>query len=331
MKTKFTIAFTDYEFENLQIEEQLLSGLNIEVLKGQCQSDQEVIALAKNADGIINQYAPINEKVINNLSKCKVISRYGVGVNTIDVDAATKYGICIANVTDYGVEEVSNHAMALILNCARKVVTQNNLVKKGIWDFKDAVPLFRLSQQTLGLIGYGRNSRSLAEKAKVFGMRIFVYDPFVSNEDIANSGVTPTDLEKVIQGADYLSLHIPLTKDTKSFINREHLTDMKSNAFIINTSRGEIINENDLIEALNNKQIAGAALDVLEKEPISSNHPFMKMENVVMTPHSAWYTEESMKELRTKTVQNIIDVMEGKFPTYLVNSSVKNHLSLSSK
>ncbi|MFF2447410.1 C-terminal binding protein [Neobacillus sp. NPDC058068] len=320
---KWKVLITDYEFDDLAIEENVLSKLShVEFIKGQCRSEDEVIRLAADVDGIINQYAPIGENVIQKLQRCKVISRYGVGVDTIDLRAATEKGIRITNVPDYGVEEVSNHALALLLSWSRKIVQLHNHIRRGNWDFKLGMPIQRYSCQTLGVLGFGRIPRSLVKKARAFGFNIVVYDPFVQDEVIRAEGARPETLEGVLQQSDFISVHIPLTDETKHLLNRDTFKMMKRNAVIINTARGAIIHEQDLLEALSAGEIAGAALDVLETEPIDQNHPLLSLDNVILTPHSAWYSEEAMVELRTKTAQNIVDVLEGKLPSYLVNHVV---------
>lgn len=314
----FKVLLTDYEFENLKYEEDVFkeSGLDIEFVKAQCKTEDEVAEQAKHADAILNQYAPISRRVIESLENAKVISRYGVGVNTIDLDAANEKGITVANVPDYGMEEVSNHALALLLSWARKVTLLNNEVKKGNWDFKACVPIHRFNNQTVGVLGFGRIPRRFIEKVKPLGFKLAAYDPFVSAEDMASAGVQKMELDEIISEADYLSVHVPLIKDTYHLLNADRFSQMKKNAVIINTARGPIIDEKALIEALENGIIAGAALDVAEEEPISIDSPLLHMDNVIITPHSAWYSEEAMVELRQKAAKNIVQVLKGEKTPY---------------
>ncbi|MFD6441198.1 C-terminal binding protein [Peribacillus sp. NPDC060186] len=309
----FKILLTDYEFEHLQYEEEVFqeSGMDFDFIKAQCKTEEEVMELAKDADAILNQYAPVSRRVIESLENTKIISRYGVGVNTIDLDAAKEKGITVANVPDYGMEEVSNHALALLLSWARKVTLLNNEVKKGNWDFKACVPIHRFNEQTVGVLGFGRIPRRFVEKVKPLGFKTAAYDPFVSAEDMEAVGVQKMDLEEIISEADYLSVHVPLIDDTFHLINEESLKQMKRNAVIINTARGPIIDEKALAEALEKGIIAGAALDVTEDEPVSVDSPLLKMDNVIITPHSAWYSEEAMIELRQKAAKNIVQVLSG--------------------
>lgn len=309
----YKVILTDYEFENLQYEEEVFqnSGLDIEFIKVQCKTEEEVIEHAKDADAILNQYAPVSRRVIESLQNTKIISRYGVGVNTIDLDAAKEKRITVANVPDYGMEEVSNHALALLLSWARKVTLLNNEVKKGNWDFKACVPIHRFNEQTVGVLGFGRIPRRLIEKVKPLGFKTVAYDPFVSAEEMAAVGVEKMELDDLIRHADYLSVHVPLIPDTYHLINEERLSKMKRNAVIINTARGPIIDEKALADALKKGIIAGAALDVTEEEPVSINSPLLEMDNVIITPHSAWYSEEAMIELRQKAAKNIVQVLSG--------------------
>ncbi|MDQ0218067.1 C-terminal binding protein [Peribacillus cavernae] len=322
---RFKVVLTDYEFEDFRFEEKVFksSGLNINFVKAQCKTEEEVIQIGKDADALLNQYAPVGEKVINELEKCKVISRYGVGVNTIDVQASTNKGIFVSNVPDYGVEEVSNHALALLLSSARKITQLNAHIKSGQWDFKLATPIYRFSKQTLGVLGFGRIPRVLVKKAQPLGFQILVHDPFVPEDDIRQMGAKPVPFEELLTASDFISIHVPLVESTKHLINKHTIRLMKKNAVIINTARGPIINENDLADALKNRQIAGAALDVAEEEPIPKDSPLLTMSNVILTPHSSWYSEEAMEELRTKTAQNVIEVLSGKKPTYFVNKELE--------
>jgi D-3-phosphoglycerate dehydrogenase len=314
----FKVLLTDYEFDHLLYEEDVFkeSGLDIEFIKSQCKTEVEVIEQAKQADAILNQYAPVTRRVIESLDNTKVISRYGVGVNTIDLDAAKEKGITVANVPDYGMEEVSNHALALLLSWARKVTLLNNEVKKGNWDFKACVPIHRFNEQTVAVLGFGRIPRRFIEKVKPLGFKTAAYDPFVSAEDMAALGVQKMELDEIIREADYLSIHVPLIKDTFHLINEERLNQMKKTAVIINTARGPIIDERALANALDKGRIAGAALDVTEEEPVRIDSPLLKMENVIITPHSAWYSEEAMIELRQKAAKNIVQVLKGEKTPY---------------
>lgn len=328
---KFKVVVTDFEYESLQPEIDVLSKLDVEFVKAQCKTEDEVIESCKDADGIINQYAPITRKVIENLENCQVIARYGVGVNTIDVEAATEHGIVVGNVTDYSIDEVSDHAFALMMALARKVVKLNSEVKGGVWDFNLGKPIFRLRGRTLGLIGLGRIPQALAKKAQAFGLKVVAYDPFMPAEAAKKLDVELLGLNEVCQVSDFVSVHAPLTESTTGMLSDEQFGLMKKDAFIINTARGPVIDEQALIRALEAGQIAGAGLDVMEIEPVMKDNPLLKMENVIITPHIAWYSEESELELKRKTAKNVVDVLSGYYPDYLFNRDVKEKVDLKEK
>lgn len=328
---KFKVVVTDYEYQTFKPEEEVFQKAGIELVLSQCKTEEEIIEAAKDADGLLNQYAPVTRKVIENLPGCKVISRYGVGFNTIDIDAATENKIVVGNVTDYCLDEVSNHAFALLMEGARKVSILNKEVKLGNWDYKAAVPIYRLKGRVLGLVGFGNIPQTLAKKAEGFGLEIIAHDPFVPPSLAAELGVELTGLNELCQRADFISVHAPLNSHTRGMISTEQFATMKKEAFLINTARGPIIDEQALIKALQNNQIAGAALDVLEEEPVSADNPLLKMDNVILTPHASWYSEEAETELKRKTAQNAADVLNGCFPAYLVNKELKKVLSLKEK
>lgn len=323
----FKVVITDYEYETLTPEQEVLEAMDVEFVPTQCKTEQEVIDAAKDADGIINQYAPITKKVIQNLNNCKVIARYGVGVDTINLEAATDKGISVCNVTDYCIDEVSDHAFSLLLAAARKVVQLNNSVKSETWNFNIGKPIFRLRGSTLGLVGFGNIPQTLAKKALAFGINVIAYDPFVLKEVAEKLGVKLIDLDELCKISDFISVHAPLNERTKGMINYHQFYLMKKSAFIINTARGPIIDETALIQALKEEKIAGAGLDVVEKEPIEKDHPFLTMDHATLTPHVAWYSEEAEDELKRQTAQNVVDVLSEKKPRYLVNTEVQfNHI-----
>lgn len=325
---KFKVVVTDFEYTSLAPEQEVLQKIGIELTTAQCKTEEDVIEACKDADGLLNQYAPITRKVIEKLENCKVIARYGVGVNTIDVEAATEKGIIVSNVTDYCIDEVSDHAFALLMSAARKVVQLNTSVKSGNWDFNVGVPIFRLRNRVLGLVGLGQIPQALAKKAQAFGLKVIAFDPFVSNDVAEKLNVKLVSVEQLCKESDFVSIHAPLNEHTKGLIGIEEFEAMKKEAFIINTARGAVIDEQALIEALQRGEIAGAALDVVEEEPIGKDNPLLKMDNVILNPHVAWYSEEAQEELKRKTAQNVVDVLSGYFPKYVVNHCLKSKLDL---
>jgi D-3-phosphoglycerate dehydrogenase len=327
----FKILLTDYEYSSLAPEMEIVEQLGAELITAQCRTEDEVIEAAMEVDGIINQYAPLSRRVIESLKKCKVISRYGIGVDTVDLEAATEKGIIVGNVTDYCIDEVSDHAFALLITGARKVVQLNQAVKEGNWSYKVGAPIFRLRGRVLGLIGFGKIPQSVAQKAQAFGLRVVAYDPYVSVEFAKELGIDLVDLNQLCAQSDYISVHAPLMESTRGMISDEQFDQMKKEAFIINTARGPVIDEKALIRALQEGKIAGAGLDVVENEPIPKDSPLLHMDQVILNPHVAWYSEESQIELKRKTAQNVADVLRGFYPTYLVNKEVKNKVKLKTK
>ncbi|WP_218672714.1 C-terminal binding protein [Oceanobacillus timonensis] len=323
------VVITDHEYRDLRYEEKILNNKNIELVKTQCTTEDEVIEACHDADGIINLYAPISSRVIGELTNCKVITRYGVGVDTIDLGAATEKGICIGNVPDYGIDEVSDHSLALIMSLLRKINSSNQIVKNGTWDVNLSKPVYRLKTLTIGLVGFGNIPRRLAMKLQALGVNVVVSDPFVSVEIAEESNVTLVSLEELCEKSDVISVHAPLNAGTRGMIGTKEFKLMKKGVYLVNTARGPVIDENSLIEALKNGIVAGVGLDVLESEPIESNHPFLTMDNVILTPHMAGYSEESAEEMRSKTALGITDVLlYGQYPKYLVNKGVKEKVEL---
>lgn len=320
MSTK--VYVTDYEYATLEPEKRELNKIGAIMIPKQCKTEEDVIRECKDASGLIDQYAPITRKVMESLPDLKVVGRYGVGVNTIDVDAATELGIQVLNVPDYCMDEVSNQAISLMLACHRKLNILNSQVHHNGWDYKIAKPIHRLQGQTLGLLGFGRIPKMVAQKAKAFGLNIIAYDPYVTPEVGLQYNVTILPLKDVLQKADIISVHVPLTKDTENLLNEQTLSWMKPEAIVINTSRGPLIDEKALYHALKDKKIGYAGLDVTVQEPIQKDNPLLTLDNVIITPHVAWYSEEAELELKTKVAQGVADVLSGKNAKYLVNRAV---------
>ena len=313
------VVITDCDHPSVEIEKEILSEINPEFILAYCHTEDEVIEAAKDADGIINQYAPITRRVIESLKRCKVIARYGVGVDNIDVEAATEHKIIVANVPDYCIDEVSTHAMALVLACARGITLLNSKIKDKKWDFTLAKPLFRTRGKTLGLFGLGRIARMVAQKALGFGFKIIAYDPYVSK---VNKGINLVKFSQLLSDSDFISIHSPLTDKTRHSFGENELKAMKKTAYLINTARGSIIDEKALYKALIKRWIAGAALDVMEKEPPDWGISLLKLGNLIITPHISFYSEESYIELKTKVAESVLSVLKGELPRAMVNPQV---------
>ena len=321
---KFTVVVTDYDYPELDIERRIITEAGGTLIPAQCRSEEEVIQKAKDAHGLLTQYAPISRKVIEALSQCRVIARYGIGVDNIDISAATQRKIVVVNVPSYCEEEVASHTLALILACVRKIFLFNQAIRKGNWDWKLGRPIVRLSEQKLGLIAFGKIAKMVARKARAFGFSLMGFDPYVSDEEFAAEGVRKVDLDYLLKNSDIICVHAPLTQETRHMLGREEFKKMKSSSFLVNTSRGAVVDEKALYEALREGQIAGAALDVLEEEPPGKDSPLLKLDNVIFTPHVAWYSESSLKELRAKAATDLVRVLEGKTPQGFVNRKMIN-------
>jgi D-3-phosphoglycerate dehydrogenase len=321
MNSKFKILITDPYHQNFHIEKEILAEINAVVKVGHCKTEEDVIKIGSNMDGLLVSYVPIGKKVIENLHKCKVIVKYAVGANNIDLGAATQKGIYVANVPNYCIEEVSTHTVALLLNLVRNILVYDKSIKKGSWNPLIGDPIFRIKNKVLGIIGFGHIGKRVAEKIRPFGLTILIYDPLVNNELISKYGAKKVELETLLRQSDYISLHCPLNKSTKYLIDFKEIEIMKKGVFIINTSRGEIINQKALYKALKNGKIAGAALDVLEKDP-PALMDIMNTDNLIYTPHVAWNSVEAETELRKSAAQEVKRVLKGGKPLNLVNKEV---------
>jgi len=319
-----------------EYEQQVLTkiGAIMEVapfIPGRC-TEEQVISVSHDADAVITVFEPFVRNVIERLEKCRAIINIGVGYQNIDVAAATECGICVVNNPEYCVEEVSDHTMALLLSLARKLPTLDRAVRSGKTEYGEMAQargrLFRLQGQTLGLVGFGRIPRTLVPKARGFGFKIIAYDPYVSAEVAKEIGVEMVDLERLLQESDYVCIHAALTPENERMFGLDQFRKMKRTAFLINTARGALVDSNALYTALLEGLIAGAGLDVTEPEPINPDNALLKLENVVFTGHSAYFSEASVVEQRKRPVEEIARVLTGAWPLGLVNPQVKEKFTL---
>ena len=319
---RFKVVVTDDRYNGSYNEEKdVFKDLDIELIIANSTTSDEVTASCQNADGILCNLAPMDGKVINGLKKCKVISRYGVGYDNVDVIACTKKGICLTNVTDYCPEEVSDHALALMLACARKVARRDAQVRAGQWNIGRKDLIYRIAGKIFTFLGFGLIARCLFRKIQGFNFaEILVYDPFVDKEVIKELGARKVEWDEALGKGDFISIHMPANEKTSGIINADVFNKMKSTAILVNTSRGVVIDEPALIEALKNGKINSAGLDVHVQEPLDKDSSLMNLENCVLTDHVGWYSEESMSELKTKAARNVKDVLKGKKPKYAVNN-----------
>ncbi len=317
------VVICDYYYESLAQEREILSGIGAEVLDYHCTTEEEVIAVAKDCDALICQFAPITKRVIQALKRCKVIVRYAIGVDNIDLKAAEEQGIVICNVPDYSIDEVSNHAIALLLDCVKKLTFLAGQVRQGLTGYGTVKPLFRMEGRTLGLMGFGRIPRMVARKMAGFGVRMIAFDPMMDYAAARELRVTSVGFQRLLEESDYLSVHCPLTDETRHLFDRGAFERMKPSAIFINTARGGIVKEKDLIWALENHEIAMAGLDVTEIEPIPKEHPLLQMDCALVTPHVAWYSEEAVLDLQRKAAEEVAGVLQGKPPRHPVNRPKK--------
>lgn len=324
--SRYRVVVTDHLFSSMDEEAEIFRGMDADLVVGQCRGEDETLALSRQADAILNTYAPITKKVIEGLQRCRVIVRFGIGVDNVALEAATAAGIMVANVSDYCIEEVADQALALLLACGRGLFPSAEIARGAAWDFNRMPRLHRLRGRTLGLVGLGRIGSAVAERAKGFGLRILAYDPYASEEIFRKAGAEAADLDRLLRESNFISIHAPLNAETVGLINDEALTKMKPTAYLVNVARGKIVDQAALGRALREKRIAGAALDVLETEPPPPDDPIRGLGNVILTPHAAWYSEESRMEMRRKAVGQIVSVLKGEIPYSLVNREVLQKL-----
>ena len=314
------VVLTDYVWDSLDVEKKTLAGL-AELVPLQTKKPDEFIQQAADCDALLNTYAgPITADVMARMPKCKIIARYGIGVDTIDLDAATAAGIIVTNNPTYCIEEVAEHTMALLLACARKVPFYDRLVRSGRWEVPPGKPMFRLAGSTLGLVGFGNIARQVAVRAAAFGMNVLYSDPFVKQTSMPGRSVS---LDTVLAEADFVSIHPPLTRDTRKMINDEALAKMKRTAWLINCARGPIVDTDALVRALDAGSIAGAALDTTDPEPLPNAHPLRNRDNVIINPHVAWYSEQAMAGLQSGAPGEVRRVLSGEWPVNVVNRAVQ--------
>lgn len=312
--TKYKVVVSDQVFPSVEIERGLLAGIDAELTVASGGID-DVLEIAADADAILNTYVAWDADAIERLEKCRIIARYGIGFDNVDLGAASEAGIVVTNVPDYSVEEVATHALALILATLRKVVSADESVRSGTWNVDNFRPIHRLSTLTVGLVGYGRIARQIAAPLAALGARIIAHDPYLE----PGPDLPPLlGLEEVLAEADIVSLHLPLTDETRGFINAERIAGMKSGAILVNTSRGPLVDLGSLTDALVDGRLSGAGLDVFDIEPLDAGR-IEGIPNLIATPHMAYYSEEALAESQTKAATQVIKVLTGESPDYQVN------------
>ena len=312
------VIITDCDHDNIDIEKKVFADAGMSVELRQAVTEDEVIAQCQDAEIFIVQYAKITEKVMDNCPCLKYVVRYGVGVDTIDIPAATRHGIQVGNVPDYGMNEVADHAIALAMSMIRKTIEMNAFTKNQKWDYTKAIPIHRFSEMTVGVIGLGRIGRNFAQKMHALGFKVIGTDPYFKATPETDAYVKPVPMEDVITQSDVISLHCPADGNMNLFC-AETFKKMKNTAILINVARGGIINEEDLDQALTDGEIGGAALDCMLGEPVSKDSPLFRHENLVVTPHMAWYSQEAAQELKRKVAEESVRFARGEAIHYPIN------------
>ena len=320
------VLVTDYVWPSVEPERAVLAKAGAELVVAPDGNEDTLAELAVDVDGILTCFAEVTSKVLQAADRCVVVGRFGVGVDNIAVDTATELGIAVTYVPDYCVDEVSDHVMALLLAWNRRIVLLAGSVKSTGWG---SVPLtmrmMRLRGKTLGIIGLGRIGRSVCSKALAFGFKVLAQDPYVSTDDAARLGASLVEMETLLRESDFVTVHSPLTEDTRNLIGKAQLDLMKPDAFLINAARGPLIDEDALYSALKEGKIAGAGLDVLVDPEPPPDHPLLKLDNVIVTPHVAFFSQEAVLELEERAAGEVARVLQGQMPDNLVNPAVLPH------
>src|SRR5574337_29932 len=312
----FVVVSTDPLHSDFSEELKELAAIDAEFRTAQCRTDEEVAVACRDADGVIVTFAPVGRRALAGMSRCRILVRTGVGYDNIDVAAATERRVMVANVPDYCISEVADHALTLILGLWRKIVELDATVRGQGWS--DMLrPVYRLEGRVLGIIGLGRIGRAVAARARGFGLRQIGYDPSVPTDAFAAAGVEPVSLDLLVRSADIITLHAPLSHETRGLIRRETLRQMKPTALLVNTSRGGLVVTDDLVQALREGWIAGAGLDTFEAEPLPRDHPLRSLPWVLLTPHAAWYSVDAERELRRRPARALVQVLRGAAPASL--------------
>ncbi|WP_067182379.1 C-terminal binding protein [Microtetraspora niveoalba] len=312
-----TILIADFDFGDVDIERAIAEGAGFELLAAQCKSEDEVIEKGRDVDGVLTQYARVGSRAIDAFTRCRVIARYGTGVDIVDVAAATRRGIQVTNApNEWCADEVADHAVALWLAAARKICVYDRATRQGTWRWQSGEPIWRLRGRVFGLLSFGFIARLIAERARVFGVEVWAHDPFLDESEIRSCQVRPVSFDELVEGADYLVIQAPLTPQTHHTFDRATFRRMKPTAILINTGRGPIVEDTAIYQALTEGWIAGAALDDLEEEPAKQRgwlprSPLFTLPNVIVTPHAAYYSEQAIRTVRRFAAEEAVRVLTG--------------------
>jgi D-3-phosphoglycerate dehydrogenase len=306
-----TVVITDHGFPNLAHEEAVLGAAGFKLAVAQCKTPDEVIAASRDADALLVQWAPVSAAVIAALTRCKVIVRYGIGYDNVDLAAAKARGIPVCNVPDYGVGEVAEHAVSLALALARQLPQIDTRVRAGTWKITPDRPMHSLRELTFATAGFGRIARAAHTMMAGFGCKRIACDPFVDADTMQAVGVEKVEVDGLFAQADIISLHLPLNGDTRHFVNAARLASMKRTAIVVNTARGPLIDTIALAQALHDGAIAGAGIDVFESEPLPADHPLRNAPHTLLTSHVAWCSESSIPRLQRLAAEEVVRALHG--------------------
>lgn len=316
------VLVTDHPWPSSAPEEKLLAAVGARMVFATTGEEEELVELAAGADAILTCFAQVTERVVRAAPRLQVIGRYGIGVDNIAVAEATSQGILVTNTPSYCINEVVEHTLALMLNLGRRVTVYDRAVRGGHWSMAPGQPVHRISGQTVGIVGFGEIGQAVALRAAALGLRVIVHHPRRSPEELRTAGVEPVSLDELAQQSDFITLHLPLNDATRGLVDADFLRAMKCSAFLINTARGAVIDQDALVRALREGWIAGAALDVVVPERLADDHPLLGLPNLIITPHVAYYSEESLLDLGRLAAENVAAVLAGRRPPWIVNPSV---------
>jgi len=324
--SKFKVVLVEHDYATIQYERQIIEAADGELIDGDKLPIQESLRLCEEAEGIFCRRLQVTAAMIQRFRRCKIILRYGVGTDNVDINAATGVGIIVGHVPAYCVDEVSTHALALLLACIRHIVPTHQKMERGEWEVHRGLPIYRMEGRTLGLVGFGNIGQAVARKMRGWGLKLLAHDPFVDPARAGALGVKLVELETLCRESDYVSLHCPLLPETRHLLNKRTLDLMKLGAVLVNTARGPIVDLNALGQALDAGRLASAGLDVFEEEPLPADSPLRKHPRVVLTDHTAWYSEESQIDLQRTAAEEMVRVCTGGLPRSLANPEVLQRL-----
>lgn len=315
----FKVYVVEKSYSDYTAEQEIIEKAGGELIFAQCKSERDIIDQCIDADALLLRQTPVGDKALQKLTKLRVISRYGIGYDNVDIESATRHGVIVTIVPDYCVCEVADHTIALLLSAIRRITLRDRLVRQGAWDLTSDYPVFRTKNKTLGLIGYGKTAREVRKRLSGFPFRVVSFDPYVPEKIFEKDNVLRLDLHTLVMISNYISIHVPLTDETHHLFNLNTFRKMRRGSILINTSRGPVIDTNALYTALKEGFISGAALDVYENEPFNINDPLAVLDSVILSDHASWYSAESQMELQVRTALEAMRVLCGSMAENPVN------------